>query len=146
MTGLPPFLADSPGRDSGMMMLEYAAQSAAANPYPGDAERHADYVGIARGQVPREPVVDRSAAHRRCVEALRLLVATELVVAIRRSGTPANAGRRPVHSGCSSPPTRCFPRLETRRSADVKLTCTALDRWTGSVTQYGVDRRLADTP
>ena len=31
MSGLPPFLADSPGRDSGMMMLEYLGHQDEAN-------------------------------------------------------------------------------------------------------------------
>jgi histidine ammonia-lyase len=146
MTGLPPFLADSPGKDSGMMLLEYTAHSAAAEirslAMPSGTQTTWASLGVESHASLSSIAVRRTAD---ALEALRVLVATELVVAfraIRHAGrTPAGAGTRRMFELADE----VLPGgLEDRAfGRDVELAYAALERWaTGS----GVDRRLADTP
>jgi histidine ammonia-lyase len=146
MTGLPPFLAESPGRDSGMMMLEYTAHSAAAEirslAMPSGTQTTWASLGVESHASLSSIAVRRTAD---ALEALRLLVATELVVAfraIRHAGrTPAGAGTQRMFELADE----LLPGgLEDRAfGRDVELACAALDRWAAP---SGVDRRLADTP
>ena len=82
------------------------------------------------------------------LEALRLLVATELVVAlraIRHAGrTPAGAGTRRMFELADEVLPAGFEDRAFGR--DVELARTALDRWASQASRSGVDRRLADTP
>ena len=146
MTGLPPFLADSPGKDSGMMLLEYTAHSAAAEirslAMPSGTQTTWASLGVESHASLSSIAVRRTAD---ALEALRVLVATELVVAfraIRHAGrTPAGAGTQRMFELADE----VLPSgLEDRAfGRDVELAYAALERWaTGS----GVDRRLADTP
>jgi histidine ammonia-lyase len=93
LSGLPVFLAGLPGRDSGMMMLEYTAHAAAAEvrslaaPVIGSAlpvsmgvESHASFAPVSAARLAEQ------------LPILRVLVATELVVALRAFEL---AGRRP---------------------------------------------------
>jgi histidine ammonia-lyase len=97
MTGLTPFLADHPGVDSGVMMLEYTSHSAAAEvrslvtPMATQAawaslgvESHASLAGTAARRTGD------------AIAAMRVLVASELVVAVRalrlKRRIPAGAG------------------------------------------------------
>jgi histidine ammonia-lyase len=148
MTGLPPFLAESPGRDSGMMMLEYTAHSAAAEirslAMPSGTQTTWASLGVEAHASLSSIAVRRTAD---ALEALRLLVATELVVAlraIRHAGrTAAGAGTRRMFELADE----VLPGgLEDRAfGRDVELACAALDRWAGSASPSGVDGRLADT-
>ena len=127
MTGLPPFLADSPGRDSGMMMLEYTAHSAAAEirslAMPSGTQTTWASLGVESHASLSSIAVRRTAD---ALEALRVLVATELVVAlraIRHAGrTPAGAGtQRHVRARRRSASrwTR-GPRVRARRRAGLR--------------------------
>jgi histidine ammonia-lyase len=99
MTGLPPFLADNPGPDSGVMMLEYTAHSAAAEirslAVPVSTQSPWASLGVESHASLAATAARRTAE---AIEALRLLIATELVVAVRAlrvSGrTPAGDGSR----------------------------------------------------
>jgi histidine ammonia-lyase len=146
MTGLPPFLARSPGKDSGMMMLEYTAQSAAAEirslAMPSGTQTTWASLGIESHASLSSIAVRRTAD---ALDALRILAATEMVVAlraIRHAGrTPAGAGTQRLFELADE----LLPEgLEDRAfGRDVDLACTVLDRW---ASQSGVDRRLADAP
>jgi histidine ammonia-lyase len=99
MTGLPPFLANDPGPDSGVMMLEYTAHSAAAEirslAMPMGAQTAWASLGVESHASLAATAARRTAE---AIEALRLLIATELVVAVRAlrvtGRTPAGAGTR----------------------------------------------------
>jgi histidine ammonia-lyase len=132
MTGLTPFLAQRPGIDSGVMMLEYTAHDAAAEarslagPMAGQTaslslgvESHASFAAIAARHTER------------VLDALRVLVATELVVAMRAL---ALAGREPVGVGTRALfelARRVLPvGLEDRRfGEDVELAVGVLAQW-----------------
>jgi histidine ammonia-lyase len=99
MTGLPPFLANDPGPDSGVMMLEYTAHSTAAEVRSLAIPMAAQTAWASLG-VESHASLAATAARRtaEAIEALRLLIATELVVAVRAlrvtGRTPAGAGTR----------------------------------------------------
>ena len=106
LTGLPPFLAQDPGPDSGAMMLEYTAHEAAAEVRSLLAPVAAQSVSVARGVESHSSLAPVAA--RRLAEALpplRVLVATELVVAMRalRLGAraPQGAGTRTLFAAAS---------------------------------------------
>jgi histidine ammonia-lyase len=97
MSGLAPFLAADPGVDSGVMMLEYTAHAAAAevrslaNPMAAQSvwaslgvESHASLAATACGRTAE------------VLRAMEVLVATELVVALRALRF---AGREPSGAG-----------------------------------------------
>jgi histidine ammonia-lyase len=97
MSGLPPFLAQRPGLDSGVMMLEYTAQAAAA-----EARSLATPMAIlsawaSLGVESHASLAGTAARHTaEVLEAMRALVATELVVAVRALRL---AGRVPSGTG-----------------------------------------------
>jgi histidine ammonia-lyase len=97
MTGLAPFLAERPGPDSGVMMLEYTAHSAAAEAR-SLAVPMATQTAFASLGVESHASLAGTAARRTAetIEAMRLLVATELVVAVRALRL---TGRRAVGAG-----------------------------------------------
>jgi histidine ammonia-lyase len=97
MTGLAPFLADRPGPDSGVMMLEYTAHSAAAEARSLAAPM-ATQTAFASLGVESHASLAGTAARRTAetIESMRLLVATELVVAVRALRL---TGRRPAGAG-----------------------------------------------
>jgi histidine ammonia-lyase len=97
LSGLTPFLAQRPGSESGAMMLEYTAHAAAAearslaNPMAGQT------VGVSLGMESHASLASLAARHTdRALAAIRVLVATELVVAARAL---ALAGREPGGAG-----------------------------------------------
>jgi histidine ammonia-lyase len=99
MTGLTAFLARHPGLDSGAMMLEYTAQAAAVEVRSLAVPIAMQAVWTAHG-VESHASLAATAAQRseQVLEPMRVLVATELVVAMRAlalSGrTPRGAGAR----------------------------------------------------
>jgi histidine ammonia-lyase len=99
MTGLAPFLAQRPGPDSGVMMLEYTAHSAAAEIRSLAIPMAAQSVWASLGVEAHGSLA--ATAARRTAEALamtRILIATELVVAARALGI---SGRAPAGAGTS---------------------------------------------
>jgi histidine ammonia-lyase len=97
LTGLPAFLARDPGPESGAMMLEYTAHSAAAELRSLVLPVAVQTVSVARGVESHASLAPVAA--RRLSEALavlRVLVATELVVAVRALRL---AGREPAGAG-----------------------------------------------
>lgn len=101
MSGLPPFLAADPGPDSGHMMLEYTAHAAAADIRSLAAPMAVQSVWASLG-VESHASLAATAVRRtgEMLEAMEVLIATELVVAmraVRMSGrTPRGAGAKPL--------------------------------------------------
>jgi histidine ammonia-lyase len=84
MSGLSPFLAADPGPDSGHMMLEYTAHAAAAEARSLAAPMATQSVWASLG-VESHASLAATAAVRTAelLHAMRVLVATEMVVAVR---------------------------------------------------------------
>ena len=132
VSGLPPFLAERPGVDSGVMMLEYTAQAAAAEARslatPMGGQTAIASLGV-ESHASLAPIAARHTA--RTVAALRLLVATELVISVR---TLRMAGREPEGVGTR----RLFDRAratlpdglaDRRFGDDVEVAAEVLDGW-----------------
>jgi histidine ammonia-lyase len=97
LTGLPAFLALDPGPDSGALILEYTAHAAAAEVRSLVTPVAAQTVSVARGvesHASLAPIAARRA--HEALEAHRVLVAVELVAAIRALRL---AGHEPVGAG-----------------------------------------------
>ncbi len=130
MSGLPPFLARRPGRESGVMMLEYTAHSAAADIRSLATPMGAQSVWASLGVEAHASLAATSA--RRTAEALgmlRILIATELVVAVRAL---ALSGRVPAGAGTRRLFTRAREALsdglEDRAfGLDVEAACRVID-------------------
>jgi histidine ammonia-lyase len=95
MSGLPPFLAADPGPDSGHMMLEYTGHAAAAEIRSLATPMAVQSVWASLG-VESHASLAATAATRTAemLKAMGVLIATELVVAVRalRMGGRAAAG------------------------------------------------------
>ena len=84
MSGLPPFLAADPGPDSGHMMLEYTAHAAASEVRTLSGPMASQSVWASLGVESHASLAATSATRTaEMLRAMRVLVATELVVAIR---------------------------------------------------------------
>jgi histidine ammonia-lyase len=133
MTGLPRFLAHHSGLDSGMMMLEYIAHDAAAEVRSHSMPMAAQAVSASLG-VESHCSLAATAARRTAavIGAMRVLVATELVVAVRAlqlaGRSPAGAMTRELFEAAklalpSGLEDRAFGR-------DLEAAALVLDRWT----------------
>ena len=99
MSGLAPFLAADPGPDSGHMMLEYTAHAAAAESRSLAFPMAVQSVWVSLGVESHASLAATGAVRTaELLHAMSVLVATELVVAVRalRMGgrAPAGAGVR----------------------------------------------------
>jgi histidine ammonia-lyase len=97
LTGLPPFLARHPGSESGALVLEYTAHAAVAEVRSLVTPVAAQTVSVSRGVESHSSLAPIAArrAHQ-TLEALRVIVATELVVAVRALRL---AGQEPLGPG-----------------------------------------------
>jgi len=97
MSGLPPFLAADPGPDSGVMMLEYTAHAAAAEARSLTTPMAVQSVWASLGVESHASLAATAAVRTgEMLRALRVLVATELVVTLRALRF---AGREPSGAG-----------------------------------------------
>jgi histidine ammonia-lyase len=132
MSGLTAFLAEHPGVDSGVMMLEYTAHAAAAEARSLATTVAGQTVAASLGVESHSSLAPIAARHTaRTLEALRLLVATELVVTVRML---TMAGREPQGAGARSlfyaARAALPPGLADRRFGDdVEVTAGVLDDW-----------------
>jgi histidine ammonia-lyase len=116
LTGLPPFLARRPGPESGALVLEYTAHAAVAEVRSLVTPVAAQTVSVSRGVESHSSLAPIAArrAHE-TLSALRVAVATELVVAVRAlrlAGTePAGIGTRVLWEAASE---RLNPDLTDR--------------------------------
>jgi len=97
LTGLPPFLARRPGPESGALVLEYTAHAAVAEVRSLVTPVAAQTVSVSRGVESHSSLAPIAArrAHE-ALAALRVVVATELVVAVRALRL---AGHEPIGAG-----------------------------------------------
>ncbi len=97
LTGLPPFLARRAGPESGALVLEYTAHAAVAEVRSLVTPVAAQTVSVARGVESHSSLAPIAArrAHE-TLQALRVAVATELVIAVRALRM---AGQEPVGAG-----------------------------------------------
>jgi histidine ammonia-lyase len=132
LTGLPAFLAARPGPESGAMMLEYTAHALAAEVRSLVLPVAAQTVSVARGvesHASLAPIAARRADE--ALGALRMLVATELVVAVRalrlRGREPAGAGTRALFERAAE---QLDPDLGDRPlHPDIEAAHALLERW-----------------
>jgi len=97
LTGLPPLLARRPGPESGALVLEYTAHAAVAEVRSLVTPVAAQTVSVSRGVESHSslaPIAARRA--QETLSALRVAVATELVVAVRALRV---AGHEPIGAG-----------------------------------------------
>ena len=109
LTGLPAFLALDPGPDSGALILEYTAHASAAEVRSLVTPVAAQTVSVARGvesHASLAPIAARRA--HEALDALRVLVAVELVAAVRALRL---AGHQPLGAGCRELYTRAAAAL-----------------------------------
>lgn len=132
MSGLTPFLARHPGLESGAMMLEYTAHAAAAEARLLAGAMASQTVSASLGVESHASLAATAARHAELtLEAIRVLVATELVVAVRAltlaGREPAGAGTRALFEAA----TRVLPSgLEDRAlGGDVDLAAGVLAQW-----------------
>jgi histidine ammonia-lyase len=94
LSGLPAFLAQRPGPESGVMMLEYTAHAAAAEARSLAATMATQTVWASLGVESHASLAATAARHTAAVlQAMRVLVATELLIAVRAL---RSSGRTPA--------------------------------------------------
>jgi histidine ammonia-lyase len=106
MSGLSPFLAADPGPDSGHMMLEYTAHAAAAEIRSLAMPMAVQSVWASLGVESHASLASTAATRTaQVLDAMGVLVATELVVAVRAlrmSGrTPGGAGVQELYESAA---------------------------------------------
>jgi histidine ammonia-lyase len=134
VTGLPAFLALDPGSNSGAVILEYTAHAAAAEVRSLVTPVAAQTVSVARGVESHASLAPIAA--RRCheaLEALRVVVAVELVAAVRAlrlaGQEPRGAGTRKLYDAAAE---LLDGELEDRAlHPDVEAARTLVASWAG---------------
>lgn len=97
LTGLRPFLAGGPAASSGMMILEYSAASALAEVRAGATPASLGHVVLSRGLEEAASFASQAVRQaQRTVDAYRLVLACELVAAVRASRLHGVAPAGPV--------------------------------------------------
>jgi histidine ammonia-lyase len=132
LTGLPPFLARHPGPESGALVLEYTAHAAVAEVRSLVTPVAAQTVSVSRGVESHSslaPIAARRA--NETLRALRVVVATELVVAIRAlrlaGQEPVGAGTRGLWAAASE---RLDPDLSDRPlHPDIEAARQMVEAW-----------------
>jgi histidine ammonia-lyase len=132
LTGLPPFLARRPGPESGALVVEYTAHAAAAEVRSLVTPVAAQTVSVSRGVESHSSLAPIAArrAHQ-TLEALQVLIATELVVAVRAlrlaEHEPTGAGTRRLFAAAA---TRLDPSLDDRPlHPDIEIARTMIGAW-----------------
>ena len=132
LTGLPPFLARRPGPESGALVVEYTAHAAAAEVRSLVTPVAAQTVAVSRGVESHSSLAPIAArrAHE-TLQALRVLIATELVVAVRalRLGQhqPSGTGTRALFDSAAA---KLNPDLDDRPlHPDIEIARIMIDDW-----------------
>ncbi|MGA9859931.1 MAG: aromatic amino acid ammonia-lyase [Solirubrobacteraceae bacterium] len=134
LTGLPPFLSRRPGPESGALVVEYTAHAAAAEVRSLVTPVAAQSVSVSRGvesHASLAPIAARRA--HETLHALQVLIATELVVAVRAlriaGHEPTGTGSRPLFVSAAA---RLDPSLEDRPlHPDIEIARVLIGSWTG---------------
>jgi histidine ammonia-lyase len=132
LTGLPPFLARRPGPESGALVLEYTAHAAVAEVRSLVTPVAAQTVSVSRGVESHSslaPIAARRA--QEALAALRVAVATELVVAVRAlrlaGNEPLGAGSQALWQAASA---QLDPDLGDRPlHPDVEVARRLIEAW-----------------
>lgn len=133
-TGLPPFLAKSEDGSSGLMILEYAVQSAVAQLRAAAQPATLNHAVVSRGDEDHASFAPLAAAKlEECVEQLRLILAAELVAATRALRMQhidvAAAGSAELVGFAAAAADVLDPRVDDRSlTADVYAASTLLLR------------------
>ncbi|MDQ6816497.1 MAG: aromatic amino acid ammonia-lyase [Actinomycetota bacterium] len=135
ITGLSPFLAERPGAESGVMMVEYTAHAAAAEARSLAMPMATQSVWASLG-VESHASLAATAARRTAevIEAMWTLVAAELVVAVRalrfEERTPAGQETRALFEAAE----RAIPAEMVDRAfgRDIERAGAALAEWSGA--------------
>jgi histidine ammonia-lyase len=132
LTGLPSFLARRPGPESGALVVEYTAHAAAAEVRSLVTPVAAQTVSVSRGVESHSSLAPIAArrAHE-SLAALRVLIATELVVAVRALRIarvePVGAGTRPLYRQAAA---RLDPDLGDRPlHPDIEAARILIENW-----------------
>jgi histidine ammonia-lyase len=132
LTGLQPFLARRPGPESGALVLEYTAHAAVAEVRSLVTPVAGQTVSVSRGVESHSSLAPIAArrAHQ-TLDALRVAVAVELVVAVRAlrlaGQEPVGAGTRTLWRAATA---RLNPDLEDRPlHPDVEAARRLLESW-----------------
>ena len=131
-SGLPQFLALEPGVDSGAMIVEYVAHSAASEVRSLSGSVAEQSVSASMG-VESHASLSSTSARRAAdqLDALRVLVACELVVAVRAlrlaGGTPTGAGTRELFAAAA--PHLPVELSDRSLSPDLETARMLLTRW-----------------
>jgi histidine ammonia-lyase len=132
LTGLPPFLARTPGPESGALAVEYTAHAAAAEVRSLVTPVAAQTVAVSRGVESHSSLAPIAArrAHE-TLQALQVLIATELVVAVRAlrlaHHDPTGAGTRPLFDAAAA---KLDPDLGDRPlHPDIEAARVMIDGW-----------------
>jgi histidine ammonia-lyase len=132
LTGLPPFLARRPGPESGALVLEYTAHAAVAEVRSLVTPVAAQTVSVSRGVESHSSLAPIAArrAHE-TLNALRVAVATELVVAVRALRL---AGHEPIGGGnrilWQAANERLDPDLRDRPlHPDIEIARQLIENW-----------------
>jgi histidine ammonia-lyase len=132
LTGLPPFLARRPGPETGALILEYTAHAAVAEVRSLVTPVAAQTVAVSRGVESHSSLAPIAArrAHE-TLNALRVAVATELVVAVRALRL---AGQEPQGTGTRAlwqlAAERLNPDLEDRPlHPDIEAARQLIEGW-----------------
>lgn len=136
LTGLPPFLARHPGPESGALVLEYTAHASAAEVRSLVTPVAAQTVSVSRGVESHSSLAPIAArrAHE-TLRALRVVVATELVVAVRALRL---AGQEPVGAATQELWRAAAERLDPDLSdrplhPDVEAARLLIEGWEGEL-------------
>jgi histidine ammonia-lyase len=132
LTGLAPFLARRPGPESGALVLEYTAHAAVAEVRSLVTPVAAQTVSVSRGVESHSslaPIAARRA--QEALAALRVTVATELVVAVRALRL---AGNEPIGTGShvvwEAASARLDPDLSDRPlHPDIEVARQLIEAW-----------------
>jgi histidine ammonia-lyase len=132
LTGLPPFLAREPGPESGALVVEYTAHAAAAEVRSLVTPVAAQTVSVSRGVESHSSLAPIAArrAHE-TLDALQVLIATELVVAVRAlrlaNHEPTAAGTRQLFAEAAA---HLDPNLDDRPlHPDIENARTMIEGW-----------------
>ena len=115
LTGLPLFLARRPGPESGALVLEYTAHAAVAEVRSLVTPVAAQTVSVSRGVESHSSLAPIAArrAHE-TLSALRVVVATELVVAVRALSLAGHEPSAPAPGRVAAASQRLDPDLRDR--------------------------------
>ena len=132
LTGLPPFLAGRPGPESGALVVEYTAHAAAAEVRSLLTPVAAQTVSVSRGVESHSSLAPIAArrAHE-SLRALRVLIATELVVAVRAQRVagyePVGGSTRTLYAQAAA---RLDPDLDDRPlHPDIEAARVLIENW-----------------